>query len=296
MAREGSEVLGILPLVFIKHWFMGRFFVSMPYLNYGGVCAETEEVEHLLVNEALRIARLEKAEYVELHQLKRLGLEWQTTEDKVAMFRELEQDPKVIMGSLHKKVRYKIRKAEEHGLQFEICGPEALTSFYDLFVRGMRSLGSPAFNKRFFEWIFREFGKEMRIAMVRYEGNIIATAISGSFKDKVDGLWASSVADFQNLYPNEFMYWKHLEYACKEGFRYFDFGRSSKESGPFEFKKKFGAQVQPLYYQYCSNKKNKFHKLNYAGKQYQVASNIWKHLPLSVAKIVGPRLRKYMPQ
>ena len=296
MAREGSEVLGILPLVFIKHWFMGRFLVSMPYLNYGGVCAETEEVERCLVDEAVRIARDEKADYVELHQLKRLDLEIPTTEDKVAMFRELGSDPEAIMRSLHKKVRYKIRKAEEHGLQFEVCGPEALARFYDLFVRGMRSLGSPAFDKRFFEWIFREFPGEMKIAMVRYDGKIIATAISGSFRDMVDGLWASSVPDFQNLYPNEFMYWKHLEYACKEGFRYFNFGRSSRESGPFEFKKKFGAQVQPLYYQYCTNKKNQLHKVSYEGRQYQVASNIWRHLPLSVTKIIGPRLRKYMPQ
>ena len=110
LVRDGSEVVGILPLVYLKHWILGRLLVSMPFLNYGGVCAESSEIERLLVEEAVRIAATERADYVELHQLRKLDLDMPTSEDKVTMLRPLDPNPEVVWRSLHKKIRYKIRK------------------------------------------------------------------------------------------------------------------------------------------------------------------------------------------
>ena len=39
-AREEEEVRGLLPLVYIRSLLFGRFLVSLPYLNSGGIMAD----------------------------------------------------------------------------------------------------------------------------------------------------------------------------------------------------------------------------------------------------------------
>ena len=36
---------GILPFVHIKSWMFGNYMVSMPYFNYGGVCADDKSTQ-----------------------------------------------------------------------------------------------------------------------------------------------------------------------------------------------------------------------------------------------------------
>src|SRR5687768_1736282 len=38
-ARRGDQLVGVLPLVLFRSRLFGRFAVSMPFLNYGGVLA-----------------------------------------------------------------------------------------------------------------------------------------------------------------------------------------------------------------------------------------------------------------
>lgn len=296
MARERTSVVGILPLVHMGNWLLGRALVSMPFLNYGGVCAENTEAEDLLVREAIDIAISNGINYLELRQQNKLNMDLATSEHKVTLSRALVPDSGDIFRGLPKKVRYKIRKAEEYGLKFGVYGLDKLAAFYEVFLEGQRNLGSPPFGKNFFERVFKEFPTEMRISLVEYNEKVLAGAITGCFKNTVEGLWACSLDEYHKFYPNEFMYWKHLEYASNQGFSYFNFGRSSKDSGSFRFKEKFGAQVQQLYWQYYLNKTATMPYANSRDWKYEIARRVWRRLPLPVCRALGPYIRKYVPQ
>src|SRR4051794_14431361 len=41
-AVANGQTVGLLPLAFVHSFLFGRFLVSMPYLNYGGVSASSE--------------------------------------------------------------------------------------------------------------------------------------------------------------------------------------------------------------------------------------------------------------
>ena len=58
------------------------------------------------------------------------------------------------------------------------------------------------------------------------------------------------VRRYNRLSPNMLLYWSVLEFACRQGFRVFDFGRSSPDSGTFKFKAQWGAAPVPLYWHY----------------------------------------------
>src|SRR5688572_16624131 len=49
-AREDGSLSGILPIVLFDSWLFGRFGVSLPFVNYGGVVATSEPARAALFN------------------------------------------------------------------------------------------------------------------------------------------------------------------------------------------------------------------------------------------------------
>src|SRR5262245_41363661 len=52
LAMRGDAVEGILPLILMKSFLFGRFLCSLPFLNYGGVAARTDEAAQALLQRA----------------------------------------------------------------------------------------------------------------------------------------------------------------------------------------------------------------------------------------------------
>ena len=73
-AREGGIVVGVLPLVIMKSRLFGRFAVSMPFFNYGGILADNDMVEETLLASAKRVAIVEQASHMELRHQSPHGL------------------------------------------------------------------------------------------------------------------------------------------------------------------------------------------------------------------------------
>ena len=74
LAMEGGEVVGLLPLAILKSRLFGRSVVSLPFLNYGGLLANTVQAEELLVSAASKLATEEGAQSVELRHWNAHGL------------------------------------------------------------------------------------------------------------------------------------------------------------------------------------------------------------------------------
>jgi FemAB-related protein (PEP-CTERM system-associated) len=296
LAEDGGSVVGILPLVLINHPFFARCVVSMPFLNYGGICADSEEAERLLLEEAIEISRRASAEYLELRQLKRVDCHLASSEEKVTMTVNLESDPDLLWGRFNPKLRQIIRKAEKSGLQLSVGREENLRAFYEVFSSNMKELGSPVYGISFFRNVLREFQGEMLIFAVTHEEKTIGAAFVGIFKKSLEGFWASSLREHFDLHPNEYLYWKQLEYGCTHAYECFNLGRSSKDSGSLRFKKKFGATARQLYYQYHLKRGVEIPRMNSEAWKYRIATGIWKHLPLRITRVVGPHVRKYMTQ
>ena len=52
LAEEAGAVCGVLPLVIQKSWLFGSFVSSMPFLNAGGILADSMQAYSLLLEEA----------------------------------------------------------------------------------------------------------------------------------------------------------------------------------------------------------------------------------------------------
>ena len=67
-AEEYGQIKGILPLALVRSSLFGKFLVSMPYLNYGGVIAKDLETAYHLVDRAIELAERLNTRTLELRQ------------------------------------------------------------------------------------------------------------------------------------------------------------------------------------------------------------------------------------
>ena len=88
------------------------------------------------------------------------------------------------------------------------------------------------------------------------------------------------------------LYWAMLAYACDNKYKYFDFGRSTPDEGTYKFKKQWGAVETPLNWYVYSNRLEKTESATEQKSNFTMAMTLWKKLPVSLSKVIGPVLRK----
>jgi FemAB-related protein (PEP-CTERM system-associated) len=292
---EREQIHGVLPLVFLTSALFGRFLVSLPFVNYGGVLADSPISRKVLLERAVGLAKELQAAHIELRHEQTTDMGWPHKQHKVSMRLELPDDFSLLWKSFPAKLRSQIRRAEKEGMQFRIGGEEILDDFYGVFSRNMRDLGTPIYGRNFFAEILTTFPVHSRVGVVYLQGQPIAAGFLYGFRNILEIPWASSDRRYNRFAPNMLLYRSVLEYACQEGFRVFDFGRSTPASGTYRFKEQWGAQPVPLYWYYWLANGGPLPDLSPSNAKFRWAIYLWQRLPLAVSRYVGPRVVRFIP-
>jgi hypothetical protein len=91
------------------------------------------------------------------------------------------------------------------------------------------------------------------------------------------------------------MYWTMIQQGIAHGRRRFDFGRSSPGDGTFNFKEQWGAQPEPLFWEYRLLGDAALPTDDRQSEKFQKKIEAWKKLPLAVAGMIGPRIARAVP-
>lgn len=296
MAAQDNDggIVGVLPLVYMKSKLFGRFLASQPFFNYGGMLCDTRDIGSALLSEAEYLRNELGAEHVELRHIEPwTGLP--TKQHKVSMVLNLAIDAETQWRCFNAKLRNQVRKAEKSGLSSVVGGTELIADFYTVFVRNMRDLGTPVYAEKFFAEVLKAFPDTARIIAVYLKGKPVAAGLITWFRDMVEIPWASSIRDYNPICPNNLLYWTALQYALTNGFKRFDFGRSTPNEGTFNFKKQWGALPVPLHWQYLLPEGASLPELNTKNPKFDMAIRIWQMLPLGLTRILGPHIVRSIP-
>ena len=295
-ARDNDDnLVGVLPLVFMQSRLFGRFLISLPFFNYGGVLCDRQEIGDALLAEAANLQKELDSEYIELRHCNQWPGDMPTKQKKVGMILDLAKDADEQWQGFNAKLRNQVRKAEKSGLVAKVGGKELLADFYTVFVRNMRDLGTPVYAQKFFEEVLNLFPDHTRVIAVTLQGKTIAAGLLSWFHDTVEIPWASSIREFNSLCPNNLLYWTALQYALSGNFKRFDFGRSSPGEGTYKFKEQWGAKPIHLNWQYILPEGASMPQLNTKNPKYEIAIKLWQKLPLPVTRILGPHIVKNIP-
>jgi FemAB-related protein (PEP-CTERM system-associated) len=172
---------------------------------------------------------------------------------------------------------------------------EQIDNFYYVFSRNMRYLGTPVYDRSLFKTILATFPRETRICTVLKDEKPVAAGFLVSFKETVEMPWASSLREYNHLSPNMMLYWKVLSHAADNGFKKFDFGRSTPHEGTYQFKMQWGAQPVQLYWHYWLSSGVAMPEINPKNPRYKYFIKLWQHLPLWLTNALGPKIVRNIP-
>jgi FemAB-related protein (PEP-CTERM system-associated) len=292
---EDKGLVGVLPLTHMKSWLFGSRLISLPCFNYGGVCAGDSAVQMALIRQAMEIARTVGAQHIELRQAESYPWQLPVKQHRVAMVLDLPGSWSALWQGFSAKLRNQIRKGEQQGFEFRQGGEEELESFYQVFSRNMRDLGTPVQGKKLFQAVLATFPERARICTVYRGAKPLASGLVLGFRDTLEIPWASSLREYNSSCANMLLYWGVLRYACDAGYAFFDFGRSAPCSGTCRFKAQWGAKPRPLYWYYWLREGGDLPALHPENPKYHLAIQLWKRMPLPLSRALGPLLARSMP-
>ncbi|HVP36421.1 MAG TPA: FemAB family XrtA/PEP-CTERM system-associated protein [Terriglobales bacterium] len=295
LAKEDDKVVGLLPLFYYSSILFGKFLISLPWLDYGGVCSDSEEIQEKLIDKAIQVAREKGCKFLELRSVKAEDKRLTTRTSKVTFILELDPDPEKVWKKIDSKARNQVRKAQKSGLEVILGREEYLDQFYSVFSVNMRDLGTPVWTKELFRNILTYFPDLSEIALVKLKDKVIGGGLILYFKDMLTVPSASSLGAYLSLCPNNLLYWEIMQRGCLKKYKRFDLGRSTRNSGTFNFKSQWVKEPTQLFWQYYLNKITDLPELNPESSKFSLGIKLWKKLPLSWANFLGPKIVRNLP-
>lgn len=295
-AERRGQIVGVLPLAIMDSRLFGRFAVSLPFVDEGGLCSAEDGVRRLLTDCATSIAASRRLSHVEMRHVWRQRPELPARQHKVGMSLRLTPALGAQWTLLDRKVRNQVRKAEKSGLVERRGGLDLLDAFYDVFCRNMRDLGTPVYPKRFFERVLATFADSSTIFVVEDgDGRPVAAAIGLVHRSSFAVPWASSLRESRAQCSNTLLYWRMIEHAVACGLESFNFGRSTPGEGTYQFKEQWGARPTPLHWEYVLEAGRPLPDLTPTNSKYRTAIAAWKRLPVPVTRWIGPHIIRSIP-
>jgi FemAB-related protein (PEP-CTERM system-associated) len=289
-ARREGRVVGVLQLLAQKSLLFGSYLCSLPYLDASGVLADDESARDALLARTEAIRAEMRCRWAELRQEADLGAGLPARTDKVRLELALPSRKEDLWESLKAKVRNQVRKAEKAQLTCAAGGGELVKPFYEVYLRNMRDLGSPPHSREWFQAIVEGLGRSARLFVVWAGNRPAAASLTLRDRQAMRVPWAGSDWRLSDSCPNMLLYWTMLAEACESGAGRFDFGRSTRDSGTYSFKRQWGAEPVPLYWHYLLPEGEKLPDLRPDSGKFRLMVAVWKRLPLWLARALGPRI------
>jgi len=105
----------------------------------------------------------------------------------------------------------------------------------------------------------------------------------------------SSLREAFALCPNFVLYWEVIRFGCRSGYRVLDLGRSFRSAGTFEFKRQWGARPHTLPWIFLEARPGGPPPVDRDASRFDALIRAWKKLPVPVANVVGPWIRRQVP-
>ncbi|MDT8453020.1 MAG: FemAB family PEP-CTERM system-associated protein [Gammaproteobacteria bacterium] len=292
--NDGHRIVGVLPLVRLKSRLFGDMLVSMPYFQRGGAIADHPAIETTLMQSANREAARLGIDHIEYRDdIPRQDLLALTF--KVNMILALPDSEETLWHGFTAKLRAQIKRPQQLAPRILIGGKEYLDDFYKVYSRNMRDLGSPVHSRLLLENMLKAFPGKSWIIVIRLNNIPVSAGFLLGHGDTMEVPLASTIREANPHSMNMLLYWEVLKLAVRQGYKNFDFGRSSKHAGTYRFKQQWGAQPKQLYWHYWQGEKEELPSLNPSNPKYALMIYMWKRLPVRLTQWLGPLIVKNIP-
>jgi FemAB-related protein (PEP-CTERM system-associated) len=292
--KQDGRIRGLVSLYRVRSLSGKKSLYSLPFTAYGGMLTDEAAISRELHDACLELARREDAGMVHLRNTVPSGLELPGMDLNVQFAKPLPETEEACLESIPRKSRATVRKAiSNHGLTYAVNRDWKL--LWHLHAVNLKKLGTPVFPKSFFSVIMDTMGDAADILFVMHKGKAVAGVMNFYFKDVCNPYFSGSLPESNASGANNYMYYALMCHGLKRGCRHFDFGKSRRGSGSFDFKKNMGFEPRDLPFQFIFNTRSELPSFNPSNPKLSLLLEVWSRQPLWTSKIAGPLLNKFLP-
>jgi lipid II:glycine glycyltransferase (peptidoglycan interpeptide bridge formation enzyme) len=286
--KNDGRIDAALPFYEVKSRLTGKRLVSIPFASLSDPLVKDESQMQTLVSEAIKYSRDIGAKYIEIRTR---GAYPHMRDQRLAVSHQykhhymlLDPDPETIKKSFDRScVRQRISRAFKSNVTIRPAKDEQdLIHFYRLYLTTRKRLHLPPQPYSFIRSLWDTFssGKIVSIRLAEFQGRIIAGLLLLKFRDRVSVEFMVSDKTFREVSPNHLLVWEAIREACTEGYKIFDFGKTTESNlSLMNFKRHWGTQVAELpTYVYPEGCLKKYGN-GEGSKRYRVVKSICKTLP-----------------
>ncbi len=139
------------------------------------------------------------------------------------------------------------RQAKKEGVKVRLAADQQdWHAYYEVYEDSLRRWGENATSRYkwpLFEQLARRNSPHIQLWLAEYQGRIIAGALAVSSKDQINYWHGATLEEYFNVRPVHLLMYVTIEYACAQGYRWFDFNPSGGHAGVKSFKKSFGTMA-----------------------------------------------------
>jgi FemAB-related protein (PEP-CTERM system-associated) len=287
LAEEAGRIAGVLPLFLVRNFLLGKALISSPFAVYGGILAHRDTVRDALYARVKELGSALGVDYIELRNA------WPeqcggvpNVSRYVTFTHETKPTEEALMEALPKKTRNIVRKAmrEPFVMRYGVRDPRIMDVVHS---RNMRTLGTPNFPRAYFANLLENFGSLADIREVWLRDRPMAVSLNFYFRGEMHTYHAAADKRYNALGPNTFLYFDHLRWAGANGYHTFDFGRSKRDTGTFEFKKHWSTAMRPLPYEIVLVKRKELPNFSPANPRFGFLIRTWRKIPLPVTRLLS---------
>ena len=250
IAERGGTPSAAMQIIDVSRPLGGRRWVSLPFTDHCPRLVDGSESE--MAAGVAEVARTWKLDLLEVRGT--LSGHAAVGRDPAFVRHELAVSPdmETVWGRLFKNHRRNVRIAERADVRVTLGrAPSDLETFYRLHLRTRRRLGVPVQPRRFFTLLCeRIIGRDLGFVLTAKSGDTpVASAVFGSWNRTLIYKYSARDERFAKLDANYLLLWTAIRWACENGYRALDLGRSNVEQDLLRgFKSGWGAREEPLAY------------------------------------------------
>lgn len=301
-----GELTGFLPVMAVRSPLTGRRVVALPFSDACAPLAGDDTALLALVDQALALARDERARYLELRSGALPALESRADLTRNDLYGRwvvpLERDTQAMWKRVKSSSQGPVKKARKEQVTVRVGESLAdVDAYYRLhLLTRSRKHGMPAQSARYFRDLWQTFHAgdpqvgATRLLLAEYQGAAVAGMILLTSGSTVRYAYSASDQDYLRLGPNNALMWEAISWAGEQGFARFDMGRTARDnSGLVSFKKSWGAVEEPLPYYYHPQIAG-LASTSESSWKYRLLTGAWRRLPLPVAGALGGALYRHL--
>lgn len=298
LVDDAGTICGLFPLVVGRDLKLQRCGVSLPFVNQVDICAETpQHIQETLAGivqcrKTLGLSSLE----IRLKQQDADRALWRANLEHFTFVLPLLADEEQTLAQASSGCRNHVRKTYKNNW-FAVSFEQAnLAEFYEVYVRRMKQLGSPAPGLDFFQRFFLHLPESAKLLTVLDQ--LTGRVIGGMLLLKSPGdqtlyyPYGANLVEYNHQYLNNFMYWEAAKFGIRCGLTALDLGRSQSDSGTYRYKSQWGARPVQLRYLRFGTVAGDGAANARANFRYAIA--LWKRLPRWLTDPLGKQLIPYL--